>query len=138
MMVKFVIGDPKTGKSYQRELEDKTVSGLMNKKIGDTIDAGIIGLPGYKVEITGGSDKDGFSMRKDVEGAARKKILIKKGPGYKYNKGIRKRKSVRGNTVSTITAQINTKITKAGPKKIEELLGAKEETTEEESKDEKK
>ncbi|NOQ55776.1 MAG: 30S ribosomal protein S6e [Nanohaloarchaea archaeon] len=123
-MIKFVINEPKTGKSFQKEMEDKTVAGLIGKKIGDEIDAGIIGLPGYKITITGGSDKNGFGMRKDVDGTARKKILIAKGPGYKYNKGIRRRKSIRGNTVSTETAQINAKITKVGPKKLEELLGA--------------
>ena len=135
MMIKFVINDPKTGKSYQKELEDKTVAGIMGKKIGDEIDAGILGLPGYKVTITGGSDKDGFGMRKDVDGSSRKRLLLKKGPGYKYNKGIRIRKSVRGNTLSTNIAQVNTKITKAGAKKIDEILGAKEEENTEEKKE---
>ncbi len=135
MMIKFVINDPKTGKSYQKELEDKTVAGIMGKKIGDEIDAGILGLPGYKVTITGGSDKDGFGMRKDVDGSSRKKLLLKKGPGYKYNKGIRIRKSIRGNTLSTNIAQVNTKITKAGAKKIDEILGAKEEENTEEKKE---
>lgn len=129
-MVKFVINDPKTGKSIQKEMEDKTVSGIIGKKIGDEIDAGLLGLPGYKVTITGGSDKDGFGMRKDVEGATRKKILIAHGPGYKFNKGIRRRKSIRGNTISTETAQVNAKITKAGPKKLKDLLGATEEKKE--------
>ena len=128
MMVKFVINDPKTGKSIQKEMEDKAVSGIIGKKIGDEIDAGILGLPGYKVTVTGGSDKNGFGMRKDIEGATRKRILIAHGPGYKYNKGIRRRKSIRGNTISTETAQVNAKITKAGPKKLEDLLA---ETTEE-------
>ncbi|MEA2003684.1 MAG: 30S ribosomal protein S6e [archaeon] len=135
MMIKFVINDPKTGKSYQKELEDKTVAGIMGKKIGDEIDAGILGLPGYKVTITGGSDKDGFGMRKDVDGSSRKRLLLKKGPGYKYNKGIRIRKSVRGNTLSTTIAQVNTKITKAGAKKIDEILGTKEEENTEEKKE---
>ncbi len=122
MMVKFVINDPKTGKSIQKEMEDKTVAGIVGKKIGDEIDAGILGLPGYKVTVTGGSDKNGFGMRKDIEGATRKRILIAHGPGYKFNKGIRRRKSIRGNTISTDTAQVNAKITKAGPKKLEDLL----------------
>ncbi len=130
MVVKFVINDPKTGKTYQKEMDDSTVSSIMTKKIGDEIDAGILGLPGYKVTVTGGSDKGGFGMRKDVEGAARKKILIDKGPGYRYNKGIRRRKSVRGKMLSMDIAQVNTKITKAGPKKIDELLGSAEESSE--------
>ncbi|MEA3229366.1 MAG: 30S ribosomal protein S6e [archaeon] len=131
MMIKFVISDQKTGKTYQKEFEYKTVSGIMNKKIGEEIDAGILGLPGYKTVITGGSDKDGFPMRKDVSGIARKRILVANGPGYRYNKGIRKRKSIRGNTLSRNIAQVNAKITKTGAKKIDDLLGAKEENTEE-------
>jgi len=135
MMIKFVISDPKTGKSYQKEFEDKAVSGIMGKKIGDEIDAGILSLPGYKVAITGGSDTDGFGMRKDVDGSSRKRLLLKRGPGYKYNKGIRIRKGVRGNTLSSAIAQVNMKITKAGAKKIEDLLGAKEEENPEEKKE---
>ncbi|MBW6462122.1 MAG: 30S ribosomal protein S6e [DPANN group archaeon] len=127
MIVKFVINDPTTGKSIPKEMEDKTVTGFIGKKIGDEIDAGLLGLPGYKIKVTGGSDKDGFSMRKDIDGATRKRILIAHGPGYKYNKGIRRRKSVRGNTISSDTAQVNAKIIKAGPKTLEELLGATDE-----------
>ena len=49
------------------------------------------------LEITGGSDNDGFPMRKDVEGSARKKIILTGAPGFHpKTDGLRKRKSVRG------------------------------------------
>ena len=72
------------------------------KRIGEVVDADIIGLGGYELEITGGSDKDGMPMRKDVSGSARKRILITSPPGYRpKEKGKRRRKSVRGNEIST-------------------------------------
>jgi len=145
MNFKLVISDPKTRKAYQKEIEQKA-SGLLGKKIGEKVSGTPFGLTGYELEITGGSDKDGFPMRKDVEGTARKKILLSSGPGFKPGrKGQRKRKSVRGNTISSSISQINLKITGYGQKPIDELLGTKKEAQEskedsgkaEEKKDEK-
>ncbi len=137
MPFKVVISDPKTRRAYQKEL-DSDKSGLINRKLGEKLSADFIGLSGYEVEITGGSDKEGFPMRKDVEGPGRKKILLSAGPGfYPKLKGQRKRKSIRGNTISEATSQINLKIVKHGPKSVEELLGVtpkeeKKELTDEE------
>ena len=97
---------------------------LIGKKIGDVIDGGVVGLPGYRLRITGGSDKDGFPMRPDLPGAARRRILLTTGPGYRpKEKGIRRRKSVRGKEISTEIFQINVKIEEYGQKPVEELLG---------------
>lgn len=127
MGFKIVISDPKTRKAYQKEIEKET-SGLIGKKIGETFSGDILGLQGYELQITGGSDKDGFPMRPDVEGTARKKILLSSGPGFHpKRKGQRKRKSVRGNTISLDISQINVKIVKYGTKSIEEIFGKKEE-----------
>lgn len=127
---KLVIADPKTRKAYQMEVEQGK-SGLLGKKIGDVIKADILGLPGYELEITGGSDKDGFPMRRDVAGPGRKRIVLAYPPGFhpKY-KGQRKRKSVRGNTISTDIVQINLKVTGYGQKPLDEIFGKKTETTE--------
>lgn len=129
--IKYVINDVKSGKSYQKPLTDDT---LLNKKIGDKIKGDFLGLNGYELEITGGSDNAGFPMRKDLQGTSRKKILLSKGPGIKSKrKGLRRRKSIMGNTISNNTAQVNLKIVKAGSKSIEECLGLvqKEEPKEE-------
>jgi len=97
-------------------------------KIGDEFDAGIIDLPAYKLKITGGSDKDGFPMRKGVEGSGRKRLLLSGGVGYRpKEKGVRKRKTVRGEVICEEIAQLNCMIVKYGKKPIEELLGKKEE-----------
>jgi small subunit ribosomal protein S6e len=125
----FVVSNPETGKAYKIEGGAPT-SLFIGKRIGDVMEGDTIGLRGYKLEITGGSDKEGTPMRRDVSGAARKRILITSGTGYRSKeKGKRKRKSVRGKEISTEISQINVKITEHGGKPIEELF--KEEDKEE-------
>ncbi|MBC7109904.1 MAG: 30S ribosomal protein S6e [Archaeoglobi archaeon] len=132
---KVVISDPKTGRAYQVELSEPQANVFIGKKIGDTVEGDAIGLPGYVLEITGGSDKDGFPMRRDLPGAVRRRILLSGPPGYHpKKKGARKRKTVVGNTISPSIVQINTKIVQRGRKKIETLLGI--EAGEEEGKEE--
>ncbi len=104
-----------------------------DKVIGDKISGNEISsdLEGYELEITGTSDKAGFPGMPNVQGPALKKVLLKKGMAMKdKRKGVRLRKTVRGNTISGDTVQINTKVAKEGSKKFEEL-GKKEETGEE-------
>jgi small subunit ribosomal protein S6e len=127
--MQVVISDSKTGKAYKVEGKDTEAYALfIGKRIGDVVDADILGLGGYQVEITGGSDKQGMPMRKDVSGTARKRILIASTPGYRpKEKGKRRRKSVRGNEISTEIAQLNVKITEYGAKPLEELFGTSEE-----------
>ncbi len=122
---KVVISDPKTRKAYSKEV-DQVPSGALGKHVGESIPGGPLGLDGYTLEITGGSDKEGFPMRRDVEGSARKRILLSHPPGFHPpRKGMRKRKSIRGNTVSQSIVQVNLKVAEWGSKSIEELLGAK-------------
>jgi small subunit ribosomal protein S6e len=118
---KLTIADPKTGKCVQREAQDAT--SLLGKKIGDKIEGSSIGLEGYELELTGGSDKGGFPMRWDVQGTGRKKILAISGVGLKKKaKGIKQRKTVCGNTIHENIVQVNLKVIKAGK---EELFAAK-------------
>ena len=122
MTFKIVVST-REGKSYQIEKDVPTFIGM---KIGQTFDGSLIGLNGYTLKITGGSDKEGFPMRRDLQGTQRKKILTIGGVGYKQkNKGVKRRKSVRGNRISEEVVQVNVKIEEQdkGAKKIEELLG---------------
>ena len=120
---KFVVNDPETRRSYQVEIEQSKALGLIGKKIGDEFSGDIIGLPGYTLKITGGTDKDGFPMHPRVEGMGRKKVLLTGPPCFHpKRKGERRRKTVRGNTISEDIAQINCKIVKKGEKPIEELI----------------
>ncbi len=119
MAVKLNIADPKNGKTYQEEVKEEREKELIGKEIGDIIDGKIIDYPGYEFKITGGSDKQGFPMRKSLPGSARRKILLSGGAGFKpKRKGERRRKSVRGRVISEEIVQINCVITKNGTKKF--------------------
>ena len=117
---KIVINDPKSGKSYNKTADLNLFS---NKKIEDIIKGDVFGMNGYELQITGGSDRSGFPMRKDLQMGGREKILIAKGVGFKSRrKGIRKRKSVVGSLVNQNTAQLNLKVVKEGTKGLEEYF----------------
>ncbi len=124
MTFRFVISNPKTGKTFQKELEKNKAQGVAGLKIGSDFDAGILGLPGYRLQITGGTDKDGFPMKKDFHGIARKRLLLSKGIGKSKVKGLRRRKMVCGNTITDRFAQINTKVVKAGSKPLDTYFAA--------------
>ena len=103
---KLTLSDKK-GKSTSKELKDNDANPLLGLLIGQETDASIVGLQG-KIMITGGSDKSGVPMRRDVGGMPRKRILIPKGVGLQdTEKGLRKRKLVRGNTISEEIYQVN-------------------------------
>ena len=120
---KVVVNDIKSGKSHQVQVSGHHANSLIGKKIGDEVDGIFIELPGYKLAITGGTDKDGFPMRKDFPGIRRRRLLLSNSLGFKTTEGgLRKKKSIRGNTVSTDIVQINMKVTKFSAKPIDQLL----------------
>ena len=123
---KIVVNDPKSRRSYQIEADQGKAAALIGKKIGDEFDGGIIGLTGYKLEIRGGTDKDGFPMHPALKGQGKKKLLLSNPPGFHPKiKGQRKRKMVRGNVVSSAIVQLNVKVVKSGEKPLEELVPKK-------------
>jgi len=135
---KFVVSDPQTRKSYQVEVDQSKARGIIGKKIGEEFNGEIVGLPGYKLVITGGTDKDGFPMHPSVPGPGRHRVLLAGPPCFHpTKKGERRRKTVRGNTISEDIVQINCKIVQKGEKPIEELLGKKEEKKEEKNEEKK-
>jgi len=126
---KITISDTK-GKSITRELKDNDANPLLGLLIGQETDASLVGLEG-KIKITGGSDKSGVPMRSDLLSSARKRILIPKGVGLQETKkGMRKRKLLRGNTISEEIYQINSRydgeIKVEEPKKEEKAEAPKE------------
>jgi len=132
MVFKICINEPKTKKSWQTEKEAPSLTGL---KIGDKFDGSFIGLSGFTLQITGGSDKDGFPMRPDLQGMSRKKVLLSKGPGLRpVVKGIRRRKYVRGNTISADIVQVNCKVVE-GEGDIATILGVQPKQKEEKPKE---
>ena len=105
---KIVVADPKTGKSQSVELKDQEAQPLLGLKIGDELDGTLMGLT-RKVKITGGSDKAGFPMRSDVMGGVKKYVLMTRGIGFRKGagEGQKKRKLVRGNTITDEIYQVN-------------------------------
>jgi len=75
---------------------------------------------GYIFKITGGNDKDGFSMRQGILKAGRVRILMSKGHKcYRTRReGERKRKSVRGCIIGKDLSVIALTIVKQGEKPI--------------------
>jgi len=125
----------KSGKTYKLEVE---AEGLLEKALHDKISGKEIlpDLEGYEFEITGASDKAGFTAMKGVEGIGLKKVLLTYGKGMHTRprregkkkvsnpkpKGLRMRKTVRGEVISPEIVQINLKILKEGAKKLSEVF----------------
>ena len=127
---KLTISDIK-GKSISKELKDSDTNALLGLHLGNETDASIVGLSG-KLKLTGGSDKSGVPMRNDVHGSARKKVLLSKGVGLQdAETGQRKRKLMRGNTISEEIYQVNCKFDGELP------VEAPSENTEEKTEDKK-
>lgn len=113
---KLVLSDPKTGKSEAQEVKDASAQLLLGRKIGEVLDGTTIGLAG-KIMITGGSDRAGFPMRPDTMGGGKNYVLLTRGVGYRTKlEGSKKRKLVRGNTITEETFQVNAKRVDEAPK----------------------
>lgn len=95
-------------KAFQVSVDQSKVPSLIGAKIGDVVDVNISGVP-MKLKITGGSDNSGFPMRFDVQGGAKRRLLLSSPPGfYPTEDGMRKKKTVRGNMITAEIVQINT------------------------------
>ncbi len=120
------ISDPESGLAYKKMNEEETgIKYLIGKKLGEKISGDPLGFNDYVFTIRGGSDTDGFPMSSSLQGGIRKRILTSGGRGFhppRERKGIRKKKRVRGNTITEDIYQVNLVITKKGSRKIEEIL----------------
>ena len=123
----FIVSNPAMRKAYKIEVDQDKTMGLIGKIIGEKFNGDILGLSGYELQITGGTDKDGFPMHPQVHGPGRKKIVLAYPPCFHPKiKGQRKRKMVRGNTISSDIIQINCKVVKAGTKPLDQLIKKEE------------
>jgi|TARA_Y100000310_G_scaffold25063_1_gene24005 small subunit ribosomal protein S6e len=131
MVFKINIGT-KEGKTFKLEADAPALDG---KELGQTVQGEDVSpdLSGYEFEITGASDKSGFTSMKEVEGFARKKTLLGYGKGMHQRPkgekkvgskpgGLRLRKTVRGKVISNELSQINLKLTKEGGKKLTNIF----------------
>lgn len=143
MVFKINISE-KSGKTYKLELESEE---LVGKALHDKVEGREIlpALEDYEFEITGASDKAGFTAHEDVEGIGLKKVLLTYGRGMKKRvrkegkkklsknrpKGLRLRKTVRGRIMSPAISQINLKVLKEGKKKLSDVFSEQGKTKEE-------
>ena len=138
--------NPKSGgKGYSLKISGNNHAQLLGKKIGDVIDGIFVGegdqtLSGYKLQITGGSDKTGTPLRRDLDGGSRQSVLVTRSTGFKGHNlvfktkggekkrfrykpdGLRKRRNFRGNTINQDTRQINLKVLESGKKSLADIL----------------
>ncbi len=133
-----VVGDPETGDSYQFEVDDQDANRFTGRELGDEIDGSVVGLDGYTLELTGGSDTAGRPLRADVAGSGLGEVLLKeRTTGYRpVRDGERKRVTVRGREITDEVVQINARVTEQGDTAIPVLLGEEEPADESADEDE--
>jgi small subunit ribosomal protein S6e len=120
---KVVVSDPKSGRAYNVDASGGAAGAIVGKRIGDEIDAGTLGLAGYKILITGASDRTGITAKKGLPGAGRKKLLLAGGTGFHPSMdGERRRKTIRSSEITQDFVQINARVTTYGEKKLDELF----------------
>ena len=118
-----VVADPEDGSTYQMDVDGQDANRFVGRDIGEEVDGGAVGLDGYTLEITGGSDETGRPMRENVPGSDIKQLLLDGGVGFEPSRdGERKRITVRGRTISDETAQINAKVSDSD-EGVAEVLG---------------
>jgi len=118
------VADPDSGVTYQIDVDGQDANRFMGREIGDEVEGSAVGLDGYTLEITGGSDTAGRPLRGDVRGPNLKSVLLEGGVGYEPSRdGERKRVTVRGREISDEVRQINATVAEAGSGDVAELLG---------------
>lgn len=124
-MVEFKVVISEAARSFGRNVGDPQSAGFLGKRIGESIGGELLGLSGYTLKITGGTDKSGFPLRPEIPGARQTRVFVGDGFGFSApRRGQRKRRSFRGSQVSEDTVQINMVVEQTGPKPLAELLGA--------------
>jgi len=131
--MKLNIANQATGQQKIFDFEDEhKYSHIFEKRISHEVSLDALGdeWKGYVVRLTGGEDKQGFSMKQGVLCHGRVKLLLREGvscyrPG---RKGERKRKSVRGCIYDHNMSVVSCVIVKRGKEDIPGLTDESGET----------
>jgi len=129
--MKLNISCPATGCQKPIAIDDdKKLSIFYGRRMGQEVEGDSLGdeFKGYIFKITGGNDKDGFSMKQGVLVQGRVRLLM--GKGHKCyrprRQGERKRKSVRGCIVGPDLSVVALAIVKIGEQPIAGLTDTKQ------------
>jgi small subunit ribosomal protein S6e len=128
--MKFNISNPTTGQNLPLVVDqDKILLHFYGKKMGQEVDASVLGdqWKGYILKITGGNDKDGFTMKQGILIQGRTRLLMSEGHStYRPRRsGERKKKSVRGCIVGPDISALALTVVKQGESQIEGLNNEK-------------
>jgi ribosomal protein S6E (S10) len=125
----FKINISKDGKTMKIEIESES---LIRSKIGDKISGSSVSpdLDGYELEITGTSDLSGFpGIKGEAGGQLKRKVLTRADKGMNdTRKGVRLRKTIRGEEITEKISQINMKVIKEGSRKFDSLVKPSDQT----------
>lgn len=125
--MKIVYSDKKSGKTSQAEVPKEFEPMVIGKRIGEQVEGSVAKLEAFTLQITGLSDNTGAPSRREIDGTRKAWPLLSGGAGIRGARhGLRKRRMIRGNTVSSDTAQINAIITEYGKIPVEQLFAKKE------------
>nr|QSE03608.1 40S ribosomal protein S6 [Metchnikovella dogieli] len=121
--MKLNVAFPANGTQKMFEIiDEKKLHVLYEKRIGSEFEGDGLGdeFKGYKLQITGGCDKQGFPMAEGVVTRERVRRLLSKGDtGYRAKrKGVRRRKSVRGCIVTQDISVLSMIITERGDEEL--------------------
>jgi small subunit ribosomal protein S6e len=126
-----VVGDPDSGDSYQFDVDGQSANRFIGRELGEEVDGAAVGLDGYTLELTGGSDDAGRPLREDVAGSNLTEVLLaERSTGYHPDRdGERRRVTVRGREVTETVVQINATVSEHGEESIPVALGEEDEST---------
>jgi small subunit ribosomal protein S6e len=121
--MKINIAYPATGAQKVIEIEEeRKLRALYDKRMSHEVEGEVLGdeYKGYVFRISGGNDKQGFSMKQGVLTNQRVRLLLSEGHScYRTRReGERKRKSVRGCIVSGDLSVVNLVVVKKGDAEI--------------------
>lgn len=128
--MRFNIADPRTGGQTTIEIDnEKYIRPFFDKRMGQEIDGEVLGddYKGYVFRITGGNDKQGFTMKQGIMVNGRVRILFKgvRSKSYRPRRvGMRRRRSVRGCIIGPDLAVIMLRVVKQGDKDIDKVTNA--------------